>query len=182
MKSKAQQATDKIKGNGTDAERFVPVPIEASLLRGATLHFFSQLCLSKDAADALAELGFSRVHQRILTFSHLTPGITISELLSILRVNHHDVQRALRKLVQEEYIVTKISAPDRRQKMLYSTDKGAKLMRALSRNQLKRIQNAYELSGPEAVQGFFTVLNNMIEDSERAWVERVIEQSNGTRP
>ncbi len=79
--------------------------------KGLVLHFMVQLSLGDDADARLTTRTFGRVHHRILYFAHFTPGITVSELLSVLGVKHQNIQGQLRQLVEEGYILTCQSHP-----------------------------------------------------------------------
>ncbi|MDQ0316897.1 MarR family winged helix-turn-helix transcriptional regulator [Amorphus orientalis] len=142
-----------------------------ALHRGLELHFFAHLNLAEDADRTLTELGFGRTHHRILYFVSQTPGITVGEMLSILRVTHQNVQRPMGELLRKGLIEQKTSMTDRRQRQLYITEAGQELFDRLTARQFDRIARAYEAAGPDAVRGFWTVLWHMIDDGDRAWLE-----------
>lgn len=141
---------------------------------GLLLHFFAHLCLAADAEAPLAERGFGRVHHRILYFAHFAPGISVGELLSVLRITHQNAQRALRQLDHEGLIEFKVSKMDRRMKLLYCTRSGDRLLEALSTHQRTRINSAYAKCTPRDVEGFVAVLNQMIDSGDRRWLNRLV--------
>jgi len=141
-----------------------------ALYRGLELHFFAHLNLADDADRQLTELGFGRTHHRLLYFISRMPGVTVGELLSILRVTHQNVQRAMGELVRKGLVEQRTSMTDRRQRQLFITDEGQALFDRLTERQFERISRAYAAAGETAVQGYWTVLWHMIEESDRQWV------------
>lgn len=141
---------------------------------GLLLHFFVHLALVADAEPPLARRGFGRTHHRILYFAHFAPGITVGELLDVLRLTHQSAQRALRQLHQEGYIEFRLSKEDRRLKLVHCTRQGDRLLEALSVHQRERVERAYEQSTPEELRNFFTVLERMIDAEDRSWTERLL--------
>ena len=101
------------------------------------------------------------------------PGITVSQLLDILKVTKQSVSRVLSQLVAEGYVFSRTGTRDRRQRMLELTEKGLELERRLSENQRDRIARAYREAGAEAVEGYRKVLLGIIDEEER---ERVMER------
>jgi DNA-binding MarR family transcriptional regulator len=142
------------------------------LHRGLELHFFAHLNLAEDADRQLAEFGFGRTHHRVLYFVSQAPGITVGELLSILRVTHQNIQRPMGELLRKGLIEQKTSMTDRRQRQLYVTEDGKALFDALTGRQFERIAKAYKIAGDDAVRGFWQVLWHMIDDRDRAWLEQ----------
>ena len=141
--------------------------------QGLLLHFFAHLALAADAAAPLDALALGRVHHRILYIVHFAPGITVGELLGVLRVTHQNVQRALRELDRDGLVAFKLSKEDRRLKLLHSTPKGDLLLDAVSAKQRERIDRAYEACSERDVEGFFAVLRTMIDPTDLGWIERL---------
>lgn len=138
------------------------------------LHFLAHLNLIDDADRRIADLGLGlgRVHHRILFFVTESPGITVGQLLELIRVTNQNIHRSMGDLVRLKLIEQRTSQVDRRQRHLYTTPEGVDLLQELTCFQFERIGRAYEAAGEEAVKGFWTVLWHLIEDRERDWVER----------
>src|SRR5690606_25840073 len=103
-----------------------------------------------------------------------TPGLTVAELLGILRITKQSLSRVLSALVEEKYIDQRPGPHDRRQRRLYLTEKGTALERELSRVQQARVARAYEEAGPEAVAGCWKVLAGLIDPADRDAILRSI--------
>ncbi|MGE3419740.1 MAG: MarR family winged helix-turn-helix transcriptional regulator [Bradyrhizobium sp.] len=148
--------------------------------KGLVLHFMVQLSLGDDADARLTTQTLGRVHHRILYFAHFTPGITVSELLSVLGVKHQNIQGQLRQLVEEGYILTKASEADGRVKQLYCSRKGDKLLEMVSAGQRERIQRAYDAVTPQDMESYFKVMAAMLGPDRREWVRRLTELDDPT--
>jgi DNA-binding MarR family transcriptional regulator len=146
--------------------------LNEDLRRGLELHFFAHLNLAEDADRQLAEISFGRTHHRILYFVEQKPGVTVGEMLSVLRVSHQNIQRALGGMIREGFIEQRTSMKDRRQRQLFATKSGTELFNRLTERQFRRISQAYEAAGQDAVEGFWKVLWHMIEPSDQDWVMR----------
>lgn len=143
--------------------------------KGLVLHFILQLSLGEDADVRLSTRSMGRVHHRILYFAHFTPGITVGELLDVLRVKHQNIQAALRQLVNEGYILTTPSMQDGRVKQLHCSPKGDKLLEFVSAGQRERIERGYESVAPADVEAYFRVMSAMLTADRREWVRRLTE-------
>ena len=65
---------------------------------------------------------------------------------------------------------------DRRQRLLYLTDKGKEFEQTLFASQRDRIAKAYKDAGPDAVAGFWQVLLNIVDEDDREPVLKQIER------
>lgn len=144
---------------------------EEDLRQGMELLYFAYRDFTAEPDNILAEYGFGRAHHRVIYFVGRNPRITVSDLLSILRITKQSLSRVLGQLVREEFIVQHEGVQDRRQRLLELTPKGVELERRLSETQRKRIARAYREAGAEAVQGYRQVLMGMISPEDR---ERVV--------
>jgi DNA-binding MarR family transcriptional regulator len=141
--------------------------------RAVVLHFMVQLSLAGDAEAKLKRRGMGRVHHRILYFAHFSPGITVSELLTVLDVRHQNIQRILRQLVEGGYVFARQSAEDGRVRQLSSSRKGEKLLQSLSVAQYARIGRAFNRVTSGDVKSYLKVMTAMLGIDRRQWVERL---------
>ena len=146
---------------------------EEDLRQGIELLFYAYRDVTGRPDAILTELGFGRAHHRVVYFIGRNPGITVSQLLDILKVTKQSLSRVLSHLVAEGYVFSRTGTRDRRQRMLELTEKGLELERKLSENQRGRIARAYREAGAEAVEGYRKVLLGIIDEEER---ERVMER------
>jgi DNA-binding MarR family transcriptional regulator len=141
---------------------------EEELRQAIEMLFFAYRDFTGGPDEMLAEIGLGRAHHRVIYFVGRNPGITVSELLRILRITKQSLSRVLSHLVEEAYITQTPGEKDRRQRLLTLTQKGVELERRLTADQRERIADAFRKAGAEAVQGFKLVLHGIIDEQDRA--------------
>jgi DNA-binding MarR family transcriptional regulator len=135
------------------------------------LLFFAYRDFTNVADQVLEELNLGRAHHRALHFIGRNPGITVSGLLAILRITKQSLARVLNALVDEGYVGQVPGFEDRRLRLLTLTDKGQALEQRLFDAQRDKIAQAYRDAGPQAVQGFRTVMRAMMDKGARAYMD-----------
>jgi len=140
---------------------------DEELRQGIELIFYAYRDFTSEPDAILAKYKFGRAHHRVIYFVGRNPGITVSELLGILRITKQSLSRVLSQLVREEFIVQRPGTSDRRQRLLELTEKGNELEWQLSQTQRERITNAYREAGAEAVEGYRKVILGMINEEDR---------------
>ncbi len=140
---------------------------DQQLREGVELMFFAYRSMVADADRLLESRGYGRAHHRCLHFVHRKPGLSVTELLEILRVTKQSLNRVLRQLVNDGMIRSSVGKADRRQRLLELTDEGEALVRSLSDAQHARMRRVFLEAGPDAVQDFKKVLAGMIDESSR---------------
>ncbi len=141
---------------------------EAELRRGIELLFYAYRDFTGEPDAILAEFGLGRAHHRVLYFVGRHPGMTVSDLLGILKITKQSLNRVLGLLVREGFVERATGARDRRQRLLRLTEKGAALEARLTENQRARIARAYREAGAQAVAGYQRVLLGIVNDEDRA--------------
>ena len=134
------------------------------------LFFFAYRDFVGDADRLLEAYGFGRAHHRVLYFVTRRPGLTIAELLEILRITKQSLNRVLRELVDKNFIETRAGALDRRRRQLYATVEGERLALRLAQVQTRRFATApWKRSATTGLQSATAFLNAMIDpDDTRA--------------
>lgn len=181
MTSQATQPALSDGSDSTDAAR-AGLPDRDSGDDLIELLFFAYRDFVGDPDRILAEYGFGRAHHRVLHFVDRYPGLTIAELLDILRITKQSLNRVLKDLIGQGYIGQRTGVSDRRQRLLFCTDSGARLAADLSRVQMRRVARAL-IDQPQLERRAFgedpasnpkTFLLAMIEPDERAVVTRLL--------
>ena len=127
-------------------------------------------------ADArLVETGYGRAHHRVLHFVDRHPGLTVGELLAILKVTKQGVSRVLRTLVDDGLIEVRSGEFDRREKRLATTAEGHALARELARIQTDRIEAALATMRPDAREVVAKFLAGLVDRTDRPAVMKRIE-------
>lgn len=130
------------------------------------LLFYAYRDYTAEADGVLARHRLGRAHHRALYFIGRNPGITVSELLAILRITKQSLARVLNDLVRLGFVVQRTRTEDRRRRHLELTDKGVELERHVMERQRARIVHAYREAGPDAVDGYRKVLRGMVNDGD----------------
>ena len=151
----------------TDPQRPIPDPDHPEVRRAIELLFFAYRDFTGDADEMLVRYGFGRAHHRIIYFVAHNPGISVSDLLGILKITKQSLARVLRQLMREGFITQRVDATDRRRRLLYLTAEAQALERSLTQRQSQRIARAFVHAGPEAVDGFVEVLQQIVNREDR---------------
>lgn len=119
----------------------------------------------------LAEYGFGRAHHRVLHFVLRRPGLTIAELLDILKITKQSLNRVLKELVETGFVEQRTGIQDKRQRHLHATPAGQDLALRLVHLQAKRINAALGDLAPEAAETVALYLAGLIDPAERHKVQ-----------
>lgn len=148
---------------------------DEQLRQGIELMFFAYRDFTSDPDEILAERGYGRAHHRAIHFVKRRPGITVAGLLDILAITKQSLNRVLRQLVEDGLVESRLGTTDRRQRNLHLTEAGEALEHGLSAPQRERLRRAYAAAGPEAVAGFRSVLEQMVDDRRRDGVLSIVK-------
>ena len=91
----------------------------------------------------------------MLHFVDRQPGLTIAELLDILRITKQSLNRVLKELIEKGFVESRTGTADRRQRLLVTTAAGHELALTLAQLQTRRIAARARprwSRGPEAAQ------------------------------
>ena len=150
---------------------------DEELRQGIELLFYAYRDFTNEPDSILAEYGFGRAHHRAIHFIQRDPGMTVAALLAILRITKQSLSRALGQLVAEGYVEQRKGLRDRRQRLLYLTEKGRELERRVSEAQRARVAQAYREAGAEAVEGYRKVLLGLVDAPDRAAVLKAVQKN-----
>ncbi|WP_244465681.1 MarR family winged helix-turn-helix transcriptional regulator [Devosia chinhatensis] len=137
------------------------------------LFFFAYRDFTGDADALLERQGFGRAHHRVLYFVNLRPGMPVADLLDILKITKQSLARVLRQLIDHNYVEQRTGASDRRQRLLYATDKGRHFFAELSANQATRIDASMAALSAEGAAEVRRFLVGMVTPQDRPTLERL---------
>jgi DNA-binding MarR family transcriptional regulator len=147
-----------------------PTPVahaDEGLIEIVELLFFAYRDFVSDPDEILAKIGFGRAHHRVIHFVGRNPGMSVAELLEILKITKQSLARVLRELIARDYIRQEEGNMDRRQRLLYLTPKGRELHNRLLAPQLVRLRRALGASGSNSERIWRQMLYNMIDAQGR---------------
>ena len=136
------------------------------------LLFFAYRDFVGDADRLLEFFRFGRAHHRVLHFVNRQPGLTIAELLDILRITKQSLSRVLKELLDEGYVEAHAGVSDRRQRLLFPTAKGRRLALDLARLQSEQFGRALDGLPADARDRAIEFLLAMIDPAERDKVSK----------
>ena len=145
---------------------------EAELRAAQDLLFFAYRDFTNAADVILEELGLGRAHHRVLHYVGRNAGMSVGDLLTILRITKQSLARVLGALVEQGYVAQAQGRADRRQRLLTLTPTGQALERRLYERQRERLAHAYREAGGAAVDGFRRVMRGIMDDEARAYLDR----------
>jgi DNA-binding MarR family transcriptional regulator len=138
------------------------------------LLFFAYRDFVADPDRLLESIGFGRAHHRVLHFVSRQPGLTIAELLDILRITKQSLGRVLKELLDDGYVEQRAGVADRRQRLLYPTAKGRRLALDLAELQSGRFSRALGEVTAGARAGAIDFLLALVNPEERDKVAKLI--------
>jgi DNA-binding MarR family transcriptional regulator len=138
------------------------------------LFFFAYRDFVSDPDRILDEYGFGRAHQRVMHFVSRNPGLTIAELLDILRITKQSLNRVLKELIEKDFIESRMGTADRRQRLLFATPQGRELALKLAKLQTRRIMRALSDMEPEAKDQVSQYLLRLIDPDDSAHVKHLV--------
>lgn len=144
------------------------------------LMFFAYRDFVGDADRLLEDYGFGRAHHRVLHFVSRRPGLTIAELLDILKITKQSLNRVLKELRDKGYVEVRAGAIDRRQRQLYSTKAGQTLALNIAKLQSQRFRRVFAQLRKNARPDAIAFLLSVVDPGEREKVATLI--SLGVRP
>lgn len=146
---------------------------DANLHAFAELLFFAYRDFTGDPDAILKDFGFGRAHHRVLHFVNRHSGLRVADLLDILNITKQSLSRVLKQLIDQGYITQKAGAADRRQRLLYPTERGKALAKRLAAPQLVRLRAALAAAGPEGETAIRRFLEAMINAEDRPKVSAI---------
>ncbi len=140
---------------------------DEQLRQGIEAMFFAYRGFTADPDRILVDLSYGRAHHRAIHFINRAPGTTVNNLLNILGVTKQSLNRVLRTLIADGLVQSRVGRNDKRERHLFLTEKGRTLEQTLSDAQRVRMRTAFRDAGPDAVSGFRTVLEAMMDPEIR---------------
>ncbi|WP_156898249.1 MarR family winged helix-turn-helix transcriptional regulator [Methylocapsa acidiphila] len=142
------------------------------------LMFFAYRDFVGDADHLLENFGLGRAHHRVLHFVNRRPGLTIAELLEILKITKQSLNRVLKDLLDQDYVESRPGVNDRRQRQLFPTAQGKTLALDVARLQSRRFARVFAHLRDGARADAIDFLLAMVDAGERDKVAALV----GARP
>jgi DNA-binding MarR family transcriptional regulator len=164
-----------------------PPAIESELdgspeIDGATVEliellFFAYRDFVSDPDKILKDYGFGRAHHRVIHFVGRHPGICVAELLDILRITKQSLGRVLRQLIDTGHVRQVAGETDRRQRLLYLTQRGQELHERLMAPQAARVRAAIAAGGLDSGSASRDLLFRLVDAGDRSHVLALLDRA-----
>ncbi len=146
------------------------------------LMFFAYRDFVGDADHLLENFGLGRAHHRVLHFVNRRPGLTIAELLDILKITKQSLNRVLKDLLDQNYVAAFPGEHDRRQRRLFPTAQGEALALDVARLQSKRFARIFAQLPRGARHDAREFLLAMVDPDEQEKVATLVASGGPKRP
>ena len=159
------------------AQQTMPVQHELSdeaVIELIELLYFGYRDFTSDPDALLSQYGFGRAHHRVVHFVGRNPGISVAELLVVLKITKQSLARVLRELVERGFIEQRTGDADRRKRLLYLSNEGRALHARLMAPQMARVREAIAHAGADSGAVMQQLLYGLINRDERSEVERIV--------
>jgi DNA-binding MarR family transcriptional regulator len=138
------------------------------------LLYFAYRDFTSDPDALLAEFGFGRAHHRVVHFVGRNTGISVAELLDVLKITKQSLARVLRELVERGFVEQRTGDADRRKRLLHLTDEGRKLHQRLMAPQMARVRESIAHAGDDSGPVMQQLLYGLVNAQDRDQVERIV--------
>jgi len=151
--------------------------VEESIIEVIELLFFAYRDFVSDPDKILKDYGFGRAHHRVIHFVGRHPGISVAELLDILRITKQSLGRVLRQLIDTGHVRQEAGQADRRQRLLYLTGRGRDLHGQLMAPQVARVRAAIMAAGRDSGTASRDVLFRLVDAGDRSHVLALLDRA-----
>ncbi len=145
------------------------------------LMFFAYRDFVGDADHLLENFGLGRAHHRVLHFVNRRPGLTIAELLDILKITKQSLNRVLKDMLDQDYVVAHPGLNDRRQRQLFPTARGKALALDVAHLQSKRFARVFGQLPAGARSDAIEFLLSMVDAGEQDKVAALVASNRPKR-
>ena len=129
-----------------DVKSSTPSPLylrDEELKQGVDLLFFAARDMNQAGARMLSEARPGHAHRRAIYFIARNPGLTVADLLALLKITKQSLNRVLNELIAGGYVERRPHLRDRRMRELRLTAKGDTLESAIWEVQRPRLVRAF---------------------------------------
>lgn len=153
-----------------DSDRHAGKLLELAAQRTIELVYFAHIDQADWADHVLAKYGIGRPHHRVLYFANKKPGISVRELMTVLRITNQALARTTTQLVDIGFLEQRYSAADRRVRQHFVTSKGSALLAKLTRHQVARVAAELQTLGDDGIASLWRGMEALIRPQDRPWL------------
>ncbi len=138
--------------------------------RTIELVYFAHIDQADWADHVLAKHGIGRPHHRVLYFSNKLPGISVRELMDVLRITNQALARTTSQLVTLGFLEQRYSEADRRIRGHFLSRKGTALLTKLIQHQVEQVAKSMASLDAQAIDGLWFGLEALMRDEDKKWL------------
>jgi len=148
----------------------IPETLQEVAQRTIELVYFAHIDQAAWADHVLAKHGIGRPHHRVLYFSNKFPGISVRELMALLRITNQALARTTTQLVTLGFLEQRYGKADRRVRGHFLSRQGEALLAKLTRHQVEQVAKSMAGLLPADVDGLWFGLETIIRPEDRRWL------------
>lgn len=148
----------------------IPEQLHEIAQRTIELVYFAHIDQADWADHVLAKHGIGRPHHRVLYFSNRFPGISVRQLMALMRVTNQALARTTTQLVTLGFLEQRYGESDRRVRQHFLSRQGEALLSKLTRHQVEQVAQSMDGMLPTEVDGLWFGLETIIRPADRRWL------------
>lgn len=134
---------------------------KADLQEAIELMYFGYRTFTEEPDRLLEKRGLNRSHHRILYFVARHDGLSVGELLGILKISKQSLNQPLRQLVSMGLVLQKKSNTDKRVKLLRLSVRGQRLQQLLTLAQLDLLDQVAQALKKDEFNGWLATMREL---------------------
>ncbi len=138
--------------------------------RTLELVYFAHIDQAAWADQVLAKHDIGRPHHRVLYFANKFPGISVRELMAILRITNQALARTTTQLVNLGFLEQRYGESDRRVRQHFLSRQGEALLSKLARHQVDQVARSMASLRPSEIDSLWYGLETIIRPEDRPWL------------
>jgi DNA-binding MarR family transcriptional regulator len=153
-----------------ESPRDIPDLLHDVAQRTIELVYFAHIDQAAWADHVLAKHDIGRPHHRVLYFANKFPGISVRELMAILRITNQALARTTTQLVTLGFLEQRYGASDRRVRQHFLSRQGESLLSKLARHQVDQVARSMASLRPNEIASLWFGLETIIRPEDRPWL------------
>ncbi|MDP3702406.1 MAG: MarR family transcriptional regulator [Hylemonella sp.] len=138
--------------------------------RTIELVYFAHVDQADWADHVLAKHDIGRPHHRVMYFANKFPGISVRELMAVLRITNQALARTTTQLVSLGFLEQRYGESDRRVRQHFLSRKGEALLSKLTRHQVEQVAKSMASMRHSEIDGLWFGLEAIIRPADRRWL------------
>ena len=153
-----------------ESPKDIPQLLHDVAQRTIELVYFAHIDQAAWADHVLAKHDIGRPHHRVMYFANKFPGISVRELMAILRITNQALARTTTQLVTLGFLEQRYGESDRRVRQHFLSRQGEALLSKLARHQVDQVAKSMASLRPNEIDSLWYGLETIIRPEDRPWL------------